>query len=569
MICTKALTMGVDFPNVQLVINYMAPDSIESWGQGAGCGAHSLGIKCICIIMVTKHMVQDACKICKNAGLNIDLNLAKIQVKIEDDMEDEIEAEEQVEDQFTPAAIPITTSKTKRKAGHHQMTLGMATYIATDDCWTKVLDQEFDNLPHTACYDSNKPSKTEEEDLAIELDEAELEHKKPSTSQNKRTGTRTGQEQQCFAEGLESWCNQTLDQLLDKGYAMSLNSIMTGKALECISKSKAIHTLNDFDQPDINWPGHPEWHMEVLEQLDRLQCMEDELAEQGQQIKESLWLEASHKQQAEKEEQVCIKQAHKEEQAHLWQETKSMWEREALEARQVKEESQQALSGPGRGGPSTFSGHGLTLAAVPQAWPLHNASQTTRQLAFGESVVSFSAPVTPATQPGELGINFSVPHTPVSTSSVIPSPVSSPLTPILGPHPVGTLLVRPSGQPILGSLSHLQVPQAGLTSHNQLHLSIPPITSTSSSNASSPAFAIPPLFVTPLQSPSALPEHPTTSTSSMPTNSIPSTSSRDNRGSTSRTKTDAKQRTHSHPPPKGQFKFAPQYRGPPPPSNQE
>ncbi|CEL57224.1 hypothetical protein RSOLAG1IB_08436 [Rhizoctonia solani AG-1 IB] len=103
-------------------------------------------------------------------------------------------------------------------------------------------------------------------------------------------------------EGLERWHSQTLDQLLDDGYDISLNSITTEKALEHISKSKRIHTLDDFDQPDINRPGHHEWHAEILELLDRLQSVEDELAEQEKQAKELVQLEATCKQQAEKEE---------------------------------------------------------------------------------------------------------------------------------------------------------------------------------------------------------------------------------------------------------------------------
>lgn len=201
----------------------MSPDSAESWGQRAGRGACALGVKCTCIVMVTKHMVEDACKMCKNAGIAIDQQLAEIRAKAEDQAEEEVEAgaDNQVEDRMTPATIVTATNKPKPKTGQHQMTLAMAEYIATATCCTEVLDQEYNNPPHESCYsvggcnlcikarqiaedihhERRQAIKEEEEDLVIEDEDAEPRRKKPAT-RSASTGARTGQERVCFAEGL-------------------------------------------------------------------------------------------------------------------------------------------------------------------------------------------------------------------------------------------------------------------------------------------------------------------------------------------------------------------------------
>ncbi|KAG8721801.1 hypothetical protein FRC08_010138 [Ceratobasidium sp. 394] len=71
LVSTEAMTMGVDFPNVKKVVNYLVPHTQETCGQRSGRGARGEGVKCDCIIMATPKMLKDAAAICKEAGINI------------------------------------------------------------------------------------------------------------------------------------------------------------------------------------------------------------------------------------------------------------------------------------------------------------------------------------------------------------------------------------------------------------------------------------------------------------------------------------------------------------------
>jgi hypothetical protein len=52
---------------------------VEIWLQRARWGAWAGDIICICIIVITKKMVLDACAMCKDAGIEVDPVLAALQ----------------------------------------------------------------------------------------------------------------------------------------------------------------------------------------------------------------------------------------------------------------------------------------------------------------------------------------------------------------------------------------------------------------------------------------------------------------------------------------------------------
>ena len=70
-------------------------------------------------------------------------------------------------------------------------------------------------------------------------------------------------------------------------YDITPDHIMTDKELTVIAETKGIEDVSSFDQIDIQWPGHQEWKVEVLEVLVRAQREEDEqLAELKKQRQE-------------------------------------------------------------------------------------------------------------------------------------------------------------------------------------------------------------------------------------------------------------------------------------------
>ncbi|KAH7320501.1 P-loop containing nucleoside triphosphate hydrolase protein, partial [Rhizoctonia solani] len=60
LISTEALTMGANFPDIHLVLTFLATQTLEAWVQRAGRGARSPNIICLCIMIVTKSIVQAA-----------------------------------------------------------------------------------------------------------------------------------------------------------------------------------------------------------------------------------------------------------------------------------------------------------------------------------------------------------------------------------------------------------------------------------------------------------------------------------------------------------------------------
>ncbi|KAG9074186.1 hypothetical protein FRC06_010872, partial [Ceratobasidium sp. 370] len=145
LITTEALTMGADFPNVQLVLNFLSPTLLEIWIQRAGRGARLVAL--LCIIMVTKHQVAKAIKMCDKEGIQYDpVLLAMKSEEGEKDQEGEDDANADVPEESTDR-----TRTTKRF-----MSPGMAEYIATGisgACLTNVIDRYSSNPAHTPCVE--------------------------------------------------------------------------------------------------------------------------------------------------------------------------------------------------------------------------------------------------------------------------------------------------------------------------------------------------------------------------------------------------------------------------------
>ncbi|KAG8737013.1 hypothetical protein FRC10_008654, partial [Ceratobasidium sp. 414] len=190
---------GANFPDVLLIVNFTNPDMVEVWSQHSGHAARHSGSIRICIMMVTKQVVTNAAKICKNAGIELDPVVLAMKVEeVEDvDLLKEEHVEEPTED--SPDA-PSRSSCSART-----MSLEMAEYIAkgvAGHCLTGVTDRFFTNPAHTSCYEigsclncvrhqaAEEPDEHQQEqlnytykvaELAMELEDVELIHKKPTT----------------------------------------------------------------------------------------------------------------------------------------------------------------------------------------------------------------------------------------------------------------------------------------------------------------------------------------------------------------------------------------------------
>ncbi|KDQ06676.1 hypothetical protein BOTBODRAFT_49263 [Botryobasidium botryosum FD-172 SS1] len=107
LICTKAAGMGCDFPNIRLVVQYMAPDNMISWIQRGGRGGRD-STRCRCLLLVEPGIVKK--KTTKNASGKC--------VPIE----------------------PVEYSKACDDVMHQ--------YILTEECRWKFIDNHFQNPGH-------------------------------------------------------------------------------------------------------------------------------------------------------------------------------------------------------------------------------------------------------------------------------------------------------------------------------------------------------------------------------------------------------------------------------------
>ncbi|KDN33079.1 hypothetical protein RSAG8_13832, partial [Rhizoctonia solani AG-8 WAC10335] len=257
LISTEALTMGANFPNIRLVLTFLATQTLEAWVQRAGRGARSPHILCLCIMIVTKSIVQAAVKACKHANVPVDPMLAMLKVEeLEGEEEDVPEGPQDIHASPEDAPSPLRPLKSHKggrramnlgvseyiatmdcrtssvslkshKGGRRAMNLGVSEYIATMDCRTSVIDREFNNPPHTSCYEIGgcdrcveRRQKDEEADqhlgerllLKAEAEDRNIEDFEPGeTQERKKPGKRDneryyyGELKSQFVDALTAW----------------------------------------------------------------------------------------------------------------------------------------------------------------------------------------------------------------------------------------------------------------------------------------------------------------------------------------------------------------------------
>ncbi|KAG8717276.1 hypothetical protein FRC08_007863 [Ceratobasidium sp. 394] len=414
MVTTEALTMGADFPSVELILNFLSPMLAEIWLQRSGRGARNEGIICLCLILVTKGIVKKAAKICKDAGVEIDPLLQKIKVEEEDNV---LEAEEEATD------LPGAPAG---RLGKHVMSIEMAEYVATGaagGCLTEVADRIFKNPAHTSCLEVGgcescvKQRQEQEPDahqdrrwnirqqveLADDLEDEKLTHKIPD-----KPSIRPMAERKRLADILADWRRKKLQDLVGV-HTISLNQIMTPKGLERISKVKGITDISDFDKPEIKWPGRESWRREVLVLVSDQQRIEDRRIAEVEE-------EARAKAEA--------RERKKEEAARKKEETARKKEENARkkEAAHTKETASRAAvltpAGPSTGGPAFYGSFSLqTPAQLPRIQP-YAPSLPSPVTPSATARASFSQP---ARSVGRLVIN---PQPRSTAEQYLPTPIT-------------------------------------------------------------------------------------------------------------------------------------------------
>ncbi|KAG8694999.1 hypothetical protein FRC11_001812 [Ceratobasidium sp. 423] len=416
--------MGANFPNIRLVLTYLATQTLEAWVQRAGRGARSSDIQCLCIMIVTKSIVQNAIKACKEANIPVDPTLAALKAEALEDEEEDVLARP-VDDDTSPGDTPTPSRPSKgAKNGRRVMDLGVSEYIATMDCRTAVLDREFNNPPHISCYEVGgcdrcveRRERAEEADRHIEerqllKEEAQdrnIEDFEPEEARERKKPTKRDDERFCygelkkqFTEALTTW---RWDKFLELSelYDLTPDWIMTDKELAAIAKTKGLLDATAFDQPAIQWPGRPEWRTEVLDVLAEVQRVEDErLAEldRQQREKEEERERIRMEREARKEQERLEKAAQEQQRAEEWA------QRERERAREQEERDRKAAERRAR-----------TERRAAQS----TASTQQMEATSGGLFTTFLLTPTHATQ--------STPARAVGTIRICPNGLPSPVTP--------------------------------------------------------------------------------------------------------------------------------------------
>ncbi|KAG8741802.1 hypothetical protein FRC10_002401 [Ceratobasidium sp. 414] len=310
---TEALTLGANFPNVKMVINYLVPHTAEIWLQRGGRAGRKKGTWCRIIIMATLKMLKDAATMCREAGIVVSEQL--LNIKVEDNDSD---------NEDTPVMVTKASKESATKAnGLYQMTIGIAEYIATEGCLVEVMDREFDNPPHIPCYDIGgcyncKRQRQHNEQARLAMNGApnqeDLQQYNPVEAV-KHTAKELAIEEtkrlpkdlKIFKKAIEVWREDKYMRLVDI-LNICEDAFMTDKELKRIAQFR-ITSVNSFDDPDVRWPGALEWRQELLLVIQDLELSEARKREEDQQVVEAERLEKQRLAQEHQKEKEQARQS--------------------------------------------------------------------------------------------------------------------------------------------------------------------------------------------------------------------------------------------------------------------
>ncbi|KAG9091106.1 hypothetical protein FRC07_011931, partial [Ceratobasidium sp. 392] len=184
LMASEALTMGANFQDIETILIFGAPEDVVTLVQRGGRAARNKQIRGRVVVMVTPDQFAKAKKMFEKHtaeapqdNLNVKVE-SDGEVDLQDPLGDVMAKEAEVashrdalstEDEApgrqgrkrqasaTEAAQP-TQAKTSNKSGRRQkagclkvLDAGVARFIATDGCRTRVLDEIFGNPPHIPC----------------------------------------------------------------------------------------------------------------------------------------------------------------------------------------------------------------------------------------------------------------------------------------------------------------------------------------------------------------------------------------------------------------------------------
>ncbi|KDN37854.1 hypothetical protein RSAG8_09828, partial [Rhizoctonia solani AG-8 WAC10335] len=285
------LLQGCDFPDVELVIQYTAPDSVVTHCQRMGRGARRANIRCRAIMMVTASDCERAVKLCGGGRVREGKPDDFLDPKRE---EDELLGDIEIQDgnNATEDEAEITTHTKNPKS--RRFGLDIARFILAENCYVKILDEIFNNPEHISCYEAGTCSlcvarrirdesagsidvqaldraiKREQvnQALAEEEDTSQLDE---SSSNRRKTPSSsfTGEELRRRKAYLRTWRIKKFKEESLTCY-IALEDIATEQALDAIARSCQAVDLGSLDNLKPQWPLRARWGEEILVALEDL-----------------------------------------------------------------------------------------------------------------------------------------------------------------------------------------------------------------------------------------------------------------------------------------------------------
>ncbi|CUA76196.1 hypothetical protein RSOLAG22IIIB_12112 [Rhizoctonia solani] len=284
LICTESLTMGADFRNVTLVINFLCPSTLLTWIQRAGRGARDPNLVCRVVLMVQPSLFEKASEANRLESVKVE------EVIIKEEEEDNI-LEDEAADTATgvdlanasegatldqedgePAFGDVNPSGSKGSRQELWMTYtkSILGYIRTTGCRNAFLDKEYNNPEqHATCTTCDNCLGLSPVLAGPDLASSDTLDEKPTSnlaSNSQISWLRPADREHCETR-LREWRRKkwASDECADLNVTVSY--IMSDKVLTSIAKHPDINSVSDLTSTTLVWPFHKLWGHEILDIL--------------------------------------------------------------------------------------------------------------------------------------------------------------------------------------------------------------------------------------------------------------------------------------------------------------
>ncbi|KAG9078436.1 hypothetical protein FRC06_008368, partial [Ceratobasidium sp. 370] len=334
MICTEAMTMGVDFRKVSLVIQVLAPIDAETLSQRGGRAGWDKAMTAKVVLMA-----QDSTFMDSRAGQKRLLKSIK-QEEVNAPGPPDKKSSKKASKKAIESAAKKLVAPSKAKRSPREYTKAILDFINTTECCVKVLDKEFDNparletntpclcdncrhgrgeltlqerlakksakghrvedvtqdAPEDAPVDATEeiagtedPHSEQEEQEDSETDEQDKVCE-PSTSEatpktKKKSPWQSAPKKKPYAEALLKWRSDKLDSPECQDWNAGEGWILSTKMLNLIARDPRITSVDSPALLRPTWTHAKRWGAEIVDILLQVSASQQQIENKKEQAK--------------------------------------------------------------------------------------------------------------------------------------------------------------------------------------------------------------------------------------------------------------------------------------------